>query len=453
MAPGNVDREAAVTVPGEVRYARSGDLSIAYRLVGGGPLDLIEVSGFLNHLETVAEEPGLLRFVAALARFSRVMLFDKRGVGLSDRLPADVVPALDERIDDVRAVMDAVGSRQAVVLGIADGGPVAAGFAAAYPERTRALVLSATTPCGRQRPGYPWGPTAETAASWTDALVRDWGTGVMANAFADVGEEVRQVFARMERRACTPRAAAALVQAALETDVRGILSSIRAPTLVVHHPDHPVFPVGGARYMAEHIPGARYREHLFPFSPLAELCARKGLAEVIEEFLTGSAPPADVDRVLAAVLFTDIVDSTAHAAKLGDRGWHDVLDDHDHRVRVAVERAGGRVVKTTGDGVLARFDAASHAVHCAQAVVAEGGRLGLAVRAGVHAGECEVRGDDLAGMTVHVGARVTALAAAGEVLVTGTVRDLVIGSDLTFEERGRHALRGVPGDWTVLAVR
>jgi class 3 adenylate cyclase len=243
------------------------------------------------------------------------------------------------------------------------------------------------------------------------------------------------------------------VWAALETDVRDMLSAIRAPTLVVHHADHPVFPVAGARYLAEHIPGARYREHPFAFSPLAELCARKGLAEVIEEFLTGSSPRADDDRVLAAVLFTDIVDSTLHAAQLGDRAWHDVLDDHDRRVRAAVEGAGGHVVKTTGDGVLARFDAAARAVRCAQAIVAAGGQLGLAVRAGVHAGECEVRGDDLAGMTVHVGARVTALAASGEVLVTGTVRDLVIGSDLAFTERGRHVLRGVPGEWIVLAVR
>jgi class 3 adenylate cyclase len=452
-APDNGDRDPAVTLPGEVRYARSGGLSIAYQVVGSGPIDLVEVSGFLNHLETTAEEPGLVRFVVGLARFSRVLLFDKRGVGLSDRLPADTVPTLAERIDDVRAVMDAVGSRQAVVLGIADGGPVAAGFAATYPGRTRALVLSGTTPCGRRRPGYDWGPTVETGEAWAGVVERDWGTGVMARAFPDAGAEVREVFARMERRACTPRAAAALVRAALETDVRDLLPTIRVPTLVVHHPDHPVFPVTGARHLAERIPGARYHEHAFPFSALAEICARKGLAEVVEEFLTGSAPCADADRVLAAVLFTDIVDSTAHAARLGDRGWHDVLDDHDRRVRAAVEGAGGRVVKTTGDGVLARFDAAGRAVRCAQAIVAEGGQLGLGVRAGVHAGECEVRGDDLAGLTVHVGARVTALAAAGEVLVTGTVRDLVIGSDLAFEERGRYVLRGVPGEWTVLAVR
>jgi class 3 adenylate cyclase/pimeloyl-ACP methyl ester carboxylesterase len=447
------DRNSAVTLPGEVHYAHSGDLSIAYQVVGGGPIDLIEVSGFLNHLETTAEEPGLVRFVVALTRFSRVLLFDKRGVGLSDRLPADVVPTLAERVDDVRAVMEAVGSREAVILGIADGGPVAVGFAATYPDRTRALVLSATTPCGRQRPGYPWGPTVEMAEAWADVVERDWGTGVMARAFRDGGEEVREAFARMERRACTPRAAASLVRAALETDVRDLLPAIRAPTLVVHHHDHPVFAVAGARYLADHIPGARYQEYAFPFSPLGEVCGRRGLAEAVEEFLTGRASPVDADRLLAAVLFSDIVDSTAHAAQLGDRRWHDVLDDHDQRVRAAVERAGGQVIKTTGDGVLARFDAAGRAVRCAQTIVTEGRRLGLAVRAGVHAGECEVRGDDLAGLTVHVGARVTALAAAGEVLVTGTVRDLVIGSDLAFDERGRHVLRGLPGEWTVLAVR
>jgi class 3 adenylate cyclase/esterase/lipase len=453
MARRNADRDPVVTLRGEVRYARSGELSIAYQVVGRAALDLIEVSGFLNHLETTAEEPGLVRFVDALARFSRVLLFDKRGVGLSDRLPTDVVPTLAERIDDVRAVMDAVGSHQAVILGIADGGPVAVKFAATYPERTRALILDATTACGRQRPGYPWGPTAKMVEAWAEVVERDWGTGVMAQAFPDTAEEVRQAFARMERRACTPRAAAALMRAALETDVRDVLPAIRVPTLVVHHRDHPVFPVAGARYLANTIPGARYREHGFPFSPLDEICARRGLAEAVEEFLTGSVTPEDAGRVLAAVLFTDIVDSTARAARLGDRRWHDVLDDHDARTRAAVERAGGRVVKTMGDGVLARFDAVGRAVRCAQAIVAEGHRLGLAVRAGVHAGECELRSDDLAGMTVHVGARVAALARAGEVLVTGTVRDLVIGSDLAFEERGRHVLRGVPGEWTVLAVR
>jgi pimeloyl-ACP methyl ester carboxylesterase len=331
MGRRNVDRDRAVTLSGEVRYTRSGDLSIAYQVAGSGPIDLVEVSGFLNHLETMAEEPGLLRFVAALTRFSRVVLFDKRGVGLSDRLPADAVPTLAERVDDVRAVMDAVGSQQAVILGIADGGPVAAAFADTHPERTRALVLSGTTACGRQRQGYPWGPTAEVAQGWGAVVEHHWGTGVMAGAFPDSADDVRQVFARMERRACTPRAAAVLVRAAVETDAREVLPTIRAPTLVIHHRDHPVFPVEGARYLAEHIPGARYREHGFPFSPLAELCARKGLAEAIEEFLTGSAPPADADRVLAAVLFTDIVDSTGHVAELGDRGWHDVLDDHPAR--------------------------------------------------------------------------------------------------------------------------
>src|SRR5262245_13254021 len=297
MARQNADRTRAVTLSGEVRYTRSGDLSIAYQVAGSGPIDLVEVSGFLNHLETIAEEPGLVRFVSELTRFSRVVLFDKRGVGLSDRLPADAVPTRAERVGDVLAVMDAVGSHEAVILGIADGGPVAAAFAATHPERTRGLVLSGTTACGRRRDGYPWGPTAEITQGWGTVVERHWGTGVMAGAFTDSADDVRQAFARMERRACTPRAAAALVRAAVETDVREVLETIRTPTLVIHHPDHPVFPVEGGRYLAEHIPGARYREHAFPFSPLAELCARKGLAEAIEEFLTGSAPPADADRV------------------------------------------------------------------------------------------------------------------------------------------------------------
>src|SRR5262249_34857889 len=283
LAPGKGDRDPNATLARGVRYARSGELSIAYQVVGSGAIDLVEVSGFLNHLEIVAEEPGLVRFITALARFSRVILFDRRGVGLSDRLPADVIPTLAERIDDIRAVMDAVGSRQAVILGVADGGPVAAKFAAAYPERTRALVLDATTACGRRRPGYPWGAAAEVVDVWAAAVERYWGTGVMARAFRGASEDVRQTFARMERRACPPRAAAAPTRAALEADVRDVLPTISAPTLVVHHRDHPVFPVAGARYLAAHVPGARYREHTFPFSPVDEICARKGLAEAVEE--------------------------------------------------------------------------------------------------------------------------------------------------------------------------
>jgi class 3 adenylate cyclase len=349
--------------------------------------------------------------------------------------------------------MDAAGSGAATILGIADGGPVAITFAVRHPVRTRALVLESAFPSGRARPDYPWGPSADALERWFAVVERDWGTGVMARPFRDPRPEVRHAFARMERRACTPRAAAALTRAATEIDVRDLLPAVRAPTLVVHHRDHPFHPVEGARLLAAGIPGARYVENTFAFSALDEVAARRGLVEAIEEFLVGSAGPTDADRFLAAVLFTDIVDSTGRAAALGDRRWRDVLDEHDRRVRATVERAGGRVVKSTGDGVLACFDGAARAARCARAIAAEAPHLGLLVRAGLHAGECERRGDDLAGMTVHVAARIAALAGPGEVLATGTIRDVLVGTDVAFEERGRHVLRGVPGEWLVVALR
>jgi class 3 adenylate cyclase/alpha-beta hydrolase superfamily lysophospholipase len=440
-----------VIVAPEVRYARSGDLSIAYQVVGEGPVDLILVPGMLDHLDTTWEQPETVRSLEAMARFSRVILFDRRGSGMSDRLPADVVPTAEEQVQDVLAVLDAVGTRAAVVIGVADGGAVALSFVVAHPERVRGLALYSVAACGVQRPGFPWGPTAEVLDQWLALGEREWGTGAFAMLFGESSEAVRAAIARMERRACTPRAAVAMARTAFERDLRPLLPRIRVPTVVIATRDHPLIPVDGVRYLAEHIAGARYIERA-GFSTLEEV-TRRGLAEAVEELVTGSAAVAHSDRVLVAVLFTDIVDSTGHAARLGDRRWHDLLNEHDQRVRAAVERAGGRIVKTTGDGVLARFDGAGRALACAQVIVAEGHRLGLGVRAGVHAGDCEPRGDDLAGLTVHVGARVAALAGTGEVLVTGTVRDLVLGSGLGFEERGTHALRGVPGEWAVLALR
>jgi class 3 adenylate cyclase/pimeloyl-ACP methyl ester carboxylesterase len=442
-----------VIVAPEVRYAPSGELSIAYQVVGDAPVDLVIVPGVLDHLDTRWEEAGLIRFVERLARFARVVMLDRRGIGLSDRLPADAVSTPAESAADVRAVLDAASSERAVVLGLADAGFAAVTFAATYPERTRALVLYSALASGGPRPGYPWGVDDALVTEWTALIEREWGTGVFAVIFGDPSPEVRHAFARMERRACTPRAAVAQIRASLASDVRHLLPMLRVPTLVVQHRDHPFIPVEAARWVVGQIPGARYVEHTFPFSALDEVTGHPGLAEAIEEFVTGG-PAADAEGgVLAALLFTDIVDSTAHAARLGDRRWHDVLDEHDRRVRATVARGGGRVVKTTGDGVLAQFDGARRAVRCAQAIVEESRRIGLAVRAGVHAGDCERRGDDVAGMTVHVAARVAALAGAGEVLVTAAVRDAVVGTDLAFAERGRHALRGVPGEWALLAAR
>lgn len=435
-----------------VQYAQSGALHIAYQVVGEGPIDIVEVPGMLNHLEVMWETPGLVRFIERLARLGRVILFDKRGMGLSDRLPHDATPTTEERADDVRAVMDAAGSAKAVLLGVADGGVVAMQYAAMYPERVQALVLHSTGPCGIRKADFPYGPDAALAEQLLRRVERDWGTGIMARALGDRSDAAAEFFGRVERRACPPRAAAALMRIGFDIDVRHLLPAIRVPTLIVHHRDHPAWPVGGARYLAEHIPGARLIVQESPFSLLVEFSERRGVTESVEEFLTGAPAMPGPERLLTVLLFTDIVGSTGRAAALGDRAWRDVLDDHDGVIRRLVEAAGGHCVKTTGDGVLARFDGAVRAIRCAQAIVAEVKRLGLAVRAGVHAGECERLGDDLAGIAVHVGARVAELAGAGEVLVSGTVRDLVLGAGIEFDDRGQHVLRGVPGTWPVLAV-
>ena len=443
-----------VIVPPPIRYVRNGELSIAYQVVGDAAVDLVVVPGILDHIETVWETPALVRFVEGLTRFSRVILLDRRGSGLSDRLPPETVPTLDAQADDVRAVMDAVGSERAVLLGGADGGRVAIVFAAAHPERTRALAVFSTTASIRQRDGHPWGLALsdDETATLAEEVERRWGTGAMAFLLGDDSERARDAIGRMERRACTPRAAIALIYSVLDADLRDLLPRIAVPTVLLYRP-HPFVPVEAARYLAAHITGARLVEQDVPFEAVDEVTSRRGLLEIVEELITGMASPEHDGAVLTAVLFTDIVGSTEHAARLGDQRWRDVLGTHETRARAAAERAGGRIVKTTGDGLLVCFDGAGRAVGCAQAIVAEGKRLGLGVRAGVHAGDCERRGDDVLGLTVHVAARVAALAGAGEVLVTGTVRDMVLGSALAFADRGRQTLRGVPEEWAVYALR
>jgi class 3 adenylate cyclase len=431
-----------IDVP-EVRYARNDGMSLAYQVIGDGPIDLLEVPGMFTHLEAKWEEPGLARSVADLARFARVILFDRRGIGLSDRTAGDTAPTLDELVSDVSTVLDAVGSREAVVLGVGDGAQIATAFAAAYPERTRALVIYNGLPLVR--------PDAHFDLEvLIPAIEAGWGTGIMASRMG--AEDMRSYFARIERRACTPRAAAAVVRSLARTDLTEVLPTIGVPTLIHHYRDHPAQPAEEARHAADLIPGARYIE-VPGYSPDGQLRERRGLAAAIEEFLTGSASVADTDRVLAAILFADIVRSTERAAQLGDRRWCEVLDEHDRRVRCSVEAAGGRFIKATGDGVLACFDGAARAVRCAAALVAEAQRLGVPIRAGVHVGECERRGDDLGGMSVHVAARVLALAGESEVLVTSTVREALVGTDIDFEPRGIEALRGVPGTWGIFDAK
>jgi class 3 adenylate cyclase len=433
----------------DVRYARSGDLSIAYEVRGTGPIDLVHVPGLLNTIEGARVSPALARFNEQVQRFARLINLDKRGSGLSDRLAPGDVPSIEDRMDDVRAVLDAAKSERAALLGVADGGPIAIVFAVTYPERTRALILSNTAARRAWAPDYPFGATEEAAAARLEQIERDWGTG--CGPQADRFPEARPAFAHLERLAGTPRAAVALIRAMFGTDVRSLLPSVRVPTLVIHDPENPVWPLAGAEVMAAAIPGARFelvRDTLLPGHE-----GQAGTARAVEEFLTGVRPADEgVDRVLKTVVFTDIVGATERAAALGDHRWRLLLDAHDAATREELGRARGREVKTTGDGFLAAFDGPARAVRCAEAIVRRARALGLDVRAGVHAGECELRGDDLAGIAVHIGARVAALAGPREVLVTSTVRDLVAGSGLAFVDRGNHALRGIPGDWLLLSL-
>jgi class 3 adenylate cyclase len=439
-----------VSLVPDVRYARSGDLSIAYEVHGSGPIDLVHVPGLIITIEGGRSvSPGLARFNEQVQRFVRLINLDKRGSGLSDRLAPGEIPSLEDRIDDVRAVLDAAGSERAAILGVADGGPVALVFAATYPERTRALILSNTSARIAWAPDYSFGLTGEAFAAILERVEREWGTG--CNPWADRVPEARSAFAHLERLAGTPRAAAAMFRALYATDARSLLSTVRVPTLVLHDPENPIWPLAGAEHLAAGIPGARLELVHETMLPGQE--GPSEAASVIEEFLTGTRPVDEVvDRVLKTVVFTDIVGATERAAALGDRRWRALLDAHDAATREELSRARGREIKTTGDGFLAGFDGPARAVRCAEAIVRRATTLGLNLRAGVHAGECEVRGDDLAGIAVHIGARVAALAGPSEVLVTGTVRDLVAGSGLAFVDRGRHALKGVPGEWSILAL-
>jgi len=436
----------------DVRYADCGDLGIAYRVLGNGPIDVVQVPPLIAHLEVWWEEPSFRSFVEGISRFARLILFDKRGTGLSDRLPPDGEPGFEARADDVRAVMDAAGVARAAVIGIADGGLAAMAFAATYPERTSALVLCGTGAGGRAAREGKLEVEVPDADALEQVIAEGWGTGVMATQFGETDEGVRAVMARMERQACTPRAAGAYIRAVLDADLRPLVPSIRARTLVIHNRDHPIWPVEAGRNLAANIRGARYLEYAEGFGGFFDPRERARLASDIEEFLTGSRQASEADRILATVLYTDIVGSTERMATVGDSAWGALLVEHERGVRGAVRANGGTIVKSLGDGFLLRFDMPTAALRCARAIVRDAAAQGLGVRAGLHTGECGVRDDDLIGLTVHVGARVADLAGPGEVLVTSTVRDLVLGSAVSFEDRGTHELRGVPGRWSVLAV-
>jgi pimeloyl-ACP methyl ester carboxylesterase len=438
------------TLP-ETRYAKSAEVHIAYQVVGSGPRDLVLVPGWVSHLEYEWEEPWFSRFLRRLASFCRLILLDRRGTGLSDRVAG--LPSLEQRMDDVRAVMDAVGSERAAILGISEGGPMAMMFAATYPERVSALVLCATFARLVEGPDYPIGVRADVFASFVERMREAWGKGATVDAFAPTlagDERFRETWARMERFAVSPAGFQALMRMAGETDARHILPVIRVPTLVVHRSGDLVVRVGQARYAAERIAGAKYVE--LPGNDHFPWVGDDAMIDEVEEFLTGARPALEADRVLATVLFSDIVASTEHAAKVGDRRWREVLESYLALVRRELVRFRGREVNTTGDGMLASFDGPARAIRCACAIRAGVSQLRIEVRAGLHTGECAIIGDEVGGIAVHIGARVAAAAGAGEVLVSATVKDLVAGSGIAFEPRGTHALKGVPGEWPLYAV-
>jgi class 3 adenylate cyclase/pimeloyl-ACP methyl ester carboxylesterase len=445
-------------VEAETRYAKADDgVHIAYQVIGEADLDLVVVPGFISHVEAQWEEPRLARFLRRLASFSRLIMFDKRGTGMSDR--TDRLPDVDRRMLDIQAVMDAVGSREAALFAISEGGPMAILFAAAHPERTRALVLWGSYARISQAPDYEIGLPKEALRESAAHMEAAWGTGVALGAWAPsvAGDPAaRTTFARFQRLAASPGAAVELLTSLADIDVRPALPLVHAPTLVLHRNGEQMVDVVQARYVAERIPGARLVEFdgtdHFWFTEDAD-----AVVDEIEEFLTGSRLPREADRVLAAVLFTDIVDSTKRVAASGDRAWRSLLERHDELARQEVRRSGGRLIKRTGDGVLATFDGPARSVQCASAIVVGAGELGIEVRAGAHIGELEVRTDvdgedDIAGIAVHLAQRICATARPQEVLVSRTIVDLVAGSGLEFESRGEAELKGIPGRWELLAL-
>jgi pimeloyl-ACP methyl ester carboxylesterase/class 3 adenylate cyclase len=435
----------------ETRYTKSGDVNIAYQIVGEGPLDLLYVHGWVSNVEYGWEVPPLARFLRRLASFSRLIVFDRRGTGLSDRVAASGLPTLEQRMDDVRAVLDAAGSERAAIFCASEGGGLSLLFAATLPRRTAALATFGSFAKRLWSPDYPWAPTREEREKGNALLERDWAQLDVGEYAPSAGPELRRQIAAFFRNSASPGAAVALRRLNADIDVRDILSSIHVPTLVLHRTGDREVKVEEARFLASRIPGAKLVELPGP-DHIPWIGDQEAVLGEIEEFLTGVRRGPEADRVLATVLFTDIVGSTDRLAELGDRAWRELLERHYALVRRELERWRAREIHTTGDGVLAAFEGPARAIRCACAIVDAVRSLGLEIRAGVHTGECEMTGDEPSGIAVHIGARISALAPPAVVLVSSTVTDLVAGSGLRFAPFGTHLLKGVPGTWQLFSV-
>ncbi len=440
-------------MPPKTKYARSGEISIAYQVIGDGPLDLVVVPGFISHLDMMWDVVGYREWIEGLTRFSRVIVFDKRGAGLSDRDVGD--STLEDRMDDLRAVLDDVGSERAAIFGLSEGGALAMLFATAYPERVHGLVLFATLARAQPSPDYTAGRQQHALFERIrDVIANHWGEGRLLEWLSpEVADNpiAIEFMGRFERAAASPRAAMKHLEWCWELDVRPIAKALRVPTLILHRAGDGMVTVECGRWLAENVDGAQYIERPgIEHQPWSGNFAQE--VDDIQQFLTGSSEPVETERVLATVLFTDIVASTERASAMGDRAWRALLDRHHATVREELRRHRGVERNTTGDGFFATFDGPARAVRCAAGLRDAVKRLELEVRVGVHTGECERAGDDLAGIAVNTGARVMGAAGAGEVFVSGTVKDLVVGSGLEFGERGVHELKGVPGTWPLFAL-
>jgi class 3 adenylate cyclase len=433
----------------ETRYALNGDLRVAYRASREGSRDIVVVPNWFNCCEILPELPAIQGWVEAMTSLGRLIFFDQPGTGASDPVSTGALPTLEQWADSITAVLDDLGSGEAVLVASNAAFAPAALFAASYPSRTTALV-------GLEVYADPMAERTDgvTPEKFFDAMVAVWGTGEFEHAWnPDMpwNEEIRATFARHERLSASPRTVALMMPVVSELDIRALLPTVRVPTLVVQYTNDSLVPPAYGKYVADHIPGAKYVE--LPGRNLYHIVESwRESFQHVAEFLTGEQADVADDRLLATVLFTDIVDSTRRAADMGDRDWHALLDAHDAVVRSQLARFRGREVNTSGDGFLAMFDGPQRAIRCAMAIRDAVQALGIEVRAGLHTGECEIRGDDIGGIGVHIGARVSALAGPNDVLVSSTLRDLVIGSGLEFEERGAHQLKGVPGEWRLFAV-